>query len=869
MEFIVFLVVLLIVGWLLGVIAFFRAGRAQREAAAALRELAALRAGLAPPAAMAEPAQPAAAPASPWQPEPAITAAEPEPAAAGPASFPTPPPPARPPTDIEALLTLRWGVWLGAAALLMSGVFLVRYAAEQGLLGPSVRCGMAALLGLALIVAAEWLRARSRGADRPDGLGADQAPPALAAGGVAVLFGAAYGIGVMYALVPPLAGFALLAGVAFAGIGLSLRHGQLVAAIGIAGAFITPALVDTADPSAPGLFAYLLAVSAAALAVVRYAAWTWLGWATTLAGAAWVLIASTGGLGSEYWAPGLFVPALAALYCVLMPAAALDFVVGRRLFWVPFAVLGGSGLLLEAISDTSAPRIGVLLLSPLALWKASAEPRLDRLPWLSALLFLLALLAWALPAWVPTGEVITLEGSLQAVLPGAWAPDAVVPLLTTAAIMAALYAAAGLVFERRAPHPLRWSALTAAVPVLTLAVTYVQVRLFQPDMFWAFAGLALAFALSASALRAARSGMVQGAGVHAAGAAAALALACAMVLQEQWLTLAVSLFLPALAWIEARAELPPLRRVALAVAGLVLIRLLLNWYVLDYRYGTTPVANGLLATYGVPAAAFAIAARMFRRRADDLAVGVLEAGAIAFFTVLVALEIRHATGAGQLTADGDFLEATLHVAAMGLQGLAAMLLARRAARRVLGWAWRIQGGLAMAGSAGLLVFNPLFTNLDGGHAALIAGYLLPMLLAGLAYHAPETAGVTLRRILCVIAVLDGFAWIGLTIRRLYHPGAMGLAAAPIDEAELWAWSGGWLAYGVAVMALGIATGSKSLRLAALGIVGLVAAKAFLIDMAGLDGLWRVLSFLGLGLTLIALGAVYRRFVTPPASVPAR
>jgi uncharacterized membrane protein len=31
-------------------------------------------------------------------------------------------------------------------------------------------------------------------------------------------------------------------------------------------------------------------------------------------------------------------------------------------------------------------------------------------------------------------------------------------------------------------------------------------------------------------------------------------------------------------------------------------------------------------------------------------------------------------------------------------------------------------------------------------------------------------------------------------------------------------------------------------------------------MSGLVGLWRVLSFLGLGLTLIALGAVYRRFV---------
>jgi len=75
------------------------------------------------------------------------------------------------------------------------------------------------------------------------------------------------------------------------------------------------------------------------------------------------------------------------------------------------------------------------------------------------------------------------------------------------------------------------------------------------------------------------------------------------------------------------------------------------------------------------------------------------------------------------------------------------------------------------------------------------------------------------------------------------------------------------AYGIADGA-GYRNRSKSLRLAALGIVGLVAAKAFLIDMAGLDGLWRVLSFLGLGLTLIALAPSIAAS-TPPASVPAR
>jgi len=38
-------------------------------------------------------------------------------------------------------------------------------------------------------------------------------------------------------------------------------------------------------------------------------------------------------------------------------------------------------------------------------------------------------------------------------------------------------------------------------------------------------------------------------------------------------------------------------------------------------------------------------------------------------------------------------------------------------------------------------------------------------------------------------------------------------------------------------------------------------------MAGLSGLWRVLSFLGLGLSLIGLGAFYRRFVVPDAVAP--
>jgi uncharacterized membrane protein len=43
-------------------------------------------------------------------------------------------------------------------------------------------------------------------------------------------------------------------------------------------------------------------------------------------------------------------------------------------------------------------------------------------------------------------------------------------------------------------------------------------------------------------------------------------------------------------------------------------------------------------------------------------------------------------------------------------------------------------------------------------------------------------------------------------------------------------------------------------------IALVCGKVFLFDMAQLTGLLRVLSFLGLGLTLIGLGALHRRLV---------
>jgi uncharacterized membrane protein len=846
-----------------GVAGYFKARRALYQVDALRRQLALGQ----PPAGEATAARtqgvsvpalvlPAPQPTQPALPAPVSVARDTEPSVAN-------------PSDLETLVTTRWGIWIGGAALLLAAVFLVRYAVEQDLLGPTVRCTLTALLGVVLIAAAEWLR-RGETAAATRVFGVDLAPSALAAGGVGAFFGASYAAAVLYGLVPPALGFMLMAAASLAGLALSLRYGLLVAGIGMIGAFVTPALVQTDNPSLPGLFGYLLFVTATGLAVVRWTAWTWLGWAVTIAGAAWVLMALISGAGTDAWAPAFFVPAAAALNLVLLPVAALDFPVGKRLAWVPVAALGATGLLLALDLQSWETRTALLLLAPLTVAKAAREPRLQILPFLAALLGLLLLAGWSI-------DVTDWHEPLA--FPHGWTPAVVQALLVTAALMAGFLMACGLWLQERRAHALSWAALTASMPVLVLAVCYWRVALFETRPTWAVVALVLSAGLTGAAALARRGSGVFGgvlgatqdvrlhrqmAGVHASGAVAALALACGMLLADQWLTLAISLLLPALAWVEDRADLPALRRVALAVAAVVLIRLLANGYVLAYVFGTTPVLNGLLPTYGVPAAAFALAAYLFRQRGDDLTVAVLEAGSVAFTTVLAALEIRLTAGGGSLTRGASrFSEAALHLSALSILATVSMRLAARLQRPVLHAAWRIQGVMALAiGVILLLLGNPLFRGANVGALPLVdwllPAYLLPAALAAVALRHPATAEPSeLRRVLGLYALVAAFAWITLEIDHLFQ-GVYIHPVGRLSDAELWAWSASWIVYGTLLLLFGLRLQERPVRLSGLAIVALATAKVFFIDMNGLGGLWRVLSFLGLGLVLIGLGTAHRR-----------
>jgi uncharacterized membrane protein len=65
-------------------------------------------------------------------------------------------------------------------------------------------------------------------------------------------------------------------------------------------------------------------------------------------------------------------------------------------------------------------------------------------------------------------------------------------------------------------------------------------------------------------------------------------------------------------------------------------------------------------------------------------------------------------------------------------------------------------------------------------------------------------------------------------------------------------------YAAAALAWGFARRIPTVRYAALGLFGIVIAKVFLVDLAELQAIYRILSFLVLGLVLLGVSYVYQR-----------
>jgi uncharacterized membrane protein len=91
------------------------------------------------------------------------------------------------------------------------------------------------------------------------------------------------------------------------------------------------------------------------------------------------------------------------------------------------------------------------------------------------------------------------------------------------------------------------------------------------------------------------------------------------------------------------------------------------------------------------------------------------------------------------------------------------------------------------------------------------------------------------------------------------PGFDGALVVRLRNLQQLSISGVRLAYSVVLLAFGIWKGSKGLRFFSIGVFGLSILKIFVYDLSFLETLYRIFSFIGLGMILLAVSYAYQRF----------
>ena len=795
----------------------------------------------------AQTSEPEARREEPWAPEKASDAA-PDPVASAQPDRPTAPKAPNLGSRVVGWLAANWIYPLAGIALIFAAIYLVQYSIERNLISPTARIMLAVLLGIALSLAGEVMRRRWPA--ETTGL----VPATLAGAGVAVLFTTPLAAFHLYDMIGQGTTLALLAVVALAAIGLGWVHGAFLSAFGVMAGAAAPFLLGEGGAPRDLLYAYFGAIGVAGLIIDGYRRWGWVSVAAVtaplLAGTA-ILAAGAGDLGFVALTLILAALACATPFGKLTPdgidAAPWP---APKLAHAPVlvAVILG-GLVIGANTPLGFGAIMLPVFSAvltLWTWRARGLAAIGAIPLGLALLFLLA----------PLGE---------------FRADALIAAMNMAfpsfpyVLLGLTLLAAGLLLARR-ERTTATDSLAMAAP----AATVVMLDLFWGQSTlsgagnWALVCMALAALYTAVALVYARGDALR-LGLAIVAAYALIALALVLMLSGTALTVALGVQMIAAVMIDRRLNLPVLA-LAYAAAALGLV-----WRIVVDPGGTALIAppdtGGVTAVEVlltcavaliVPAATWVIGLGQGR--------DPLRGPALSVVSLTMGILIPAAVGYLFLRFAGG---ASAHLI-FGVQAAVMIVVARvtwwRVATEQPGltlWCYRvigvIQGATAVVFLGVLIVpahpvLGGVFPFADAVAGVflindLLLAYLLPAaLLIIIARGQNGAIGSTLFGAGIALALI----WVQLVVRHFWQGGASMRLSAGMGQGELYTYTVVLLILGAGFLVLAMRTGAQRFRYLSLGIIGVAACKAFLIDAAGLSGLMRVGAFLALGLSLVAL-----------------
>jgi uncharacterized membrane protein len=762
--------------------------------------------------------------------------------------------------NFEDLVGGKLPIWVGGIALIFAAFFLVRYSIEAGLLGPAARSIIAAVFGSSLIAMSEFggklpKIGASFSADRRIG-------QSLAGAGVAILYGTLYMASEIYGLIGVGTAFALVLAVTAAAFALSLRQGPPTALMGIAGGFAAPWVAGMGAQNMPSLLLYLAVFIAAVFGLAVWRRWLWL-----------LLLASGGGL---IWTMYLLIVAevdLPLLGLFIMVAA-----IGALVAFERFKE--GDGPWAEAARY--APMAVALLQLLLLLPKTDFS--------LSGWLFFGGLCALTVALGLRDRKMLPLTGGAFALaltaIGSAWLSldygsdfAAVQDFKLTIAVSAVafiLFGGPALLHrpENRQDNVL-WSLLTATASVSLWTMAAMSADQHLPELGWAAAALVMALPSAWLAWQYRGEGMQPAwIALFANSAAVCFLFTVAMViaLPDDWAPTGFAFGALAVAQVEGKA----VPRVILAPMILaILASLILNWRLLEMLltslggekafFDEAPTMTETAIKTLIPALMIlSVTWRPYFATGARTRIAAQIAGGIGV-TAMVYLLLKQplAIDSDQRFISFGFGERMAITHLLALSGWLAVrygkLVPQWPTIKPLGF---VLGGLALARFVyfDLALLNPAMIvqsfgaipiiNLGTLHCALVAIWMWA--------YGREVERQAMQQPLFIGGLIAMILTVLVTVRQ-WSMGSI-ISGAQMGSGENYLYSAGLMTLAILWLVLGM-TGKalqydKLLRIAGLLLITLVTFKVFLIDAAALTGILRILSFLGLGIALIAIGWGY-------------
>ncbi|MGL6313058.1 DUF2339 domain-containing protein [Vibrio sp. WXL103] len=789
---------------------------------------------------------------SPWEPKPAEVTEKPKPVF-------KPIPPSEP-AELHPWLEKcfdhmrdKWLVWVGGLAMVIGAGYLVQVVGSNFTFPPIARVLAAAAISLALIAIGEWAHRKISAisttffSDKADAY----IPAALYAAGMSGLYATVIFSTVIYQFFTPSIALISMAALAVLCLALTVRLGPLMAALGLFGGYSAPFWIGGSEPNYLLLTSYILTISLAGLLTKHYSQIKWLATAVSIAHGLWLVLIATNISPQQIitWFL-LFVP-ISTYLLVCTPLMGWQLKLGykkiapKRWFHplIPAALLAAvSALVMERSLSLGTGYLWVFSYPALLLIMPALRGKL--VPRAFYGVSMLAIILATVSAFTVANE--TLAGEV-------WFVFAALVVIASAKVQTQ-----HLLGDK---HKIAYWMASLTLPALVItALFYINHNFAAYLNGWTVFSIA-SIALSLMvAIRYKQLVIENSIAVHA------LILAicyCYFAPELLPLTIAIQVLI---ASVQSQQKLcSPGMSVIKIMMTLLIIKLSLVPFLPQLQITWLPEWAWLLTSF-VPTIAILLVARQvigthnleFREWFDATTMH------------LAVLLTFTQTSYWLLDSYNFFSDVSFYsVSLFTCQALALFVVYQakcKVTSRLKPFYQHYSLGLLALAALLFTALNTVYQPLTNTYVSgadwpifnwLAIGWVLPaVILAITAYKGYFSAPISELQLYSVAAGALGL-WVLYSIRQFWQDGSM-MLSQPTGMAEMFSYSFAIILIGVATTYIGGIKDQLQLQKVGLATLGIAVCKVFLLDTAVLDGIWRAISFLGLGGSLIIIGWLFQR-----------